>query len=936
MYQESKQKYKNPLEAAVLGFAACPACLGYGFLTTPGKQNIFCKSCHAKKNLVATFGNKVLYWDRRMCSSLLLEEKVTRFVKNVRIGILSMIASVGFVMFVWQFWIIAHHSWDFTELLTTRSFELMIFYISLLFDLYMWYLFYREKLLTHHIPWRSASPADFLEDFSHEPYENLMQLPHSKQLEISQFFSQEAQEVLEESFYLAGRLGHATIQPVHLLGVLMPTSKVRLIFGRLAVSPQDIVDRTQNLLSRIPSDASGEPWASFKWYQILFVAYREAFLAEREQIEVTDILFALVKADKKIHDIFYDVEIDLPKLRHVSEWIYEQRKLIERLRHWRSEASLRPTNSMNRAMTARPTKVLDSMSRDITLLAGYGKFYPLIGRKSELDAMFRTLKEVDGSVLLIGAPGVGKTAMIQGLAEKMVAEEVPEILKDKRLVALDIGALLAGAGTGVGGVEQRMLEALNEATSAGNVILVVEDIASLFTGAGGVAAESANILVNFISQGQVKVIATASVEDYMRYLENNTGFLRRFAQVKLEEPDFDLTMRILQSRSGVFEYRQKVYFTYNALEDSIKLSAKYVHDRYLPEKAIDVLQQSSIIASETRGINSIVTQKDVAEIISKMTHIEVKAVSQEEGEKLLNLEDAIHERMIDQEEAVSAVSSALRRARQELRDEKRPIANFLFLGPTGVGKTELAKTVTEVYFGDEKRMVRLDMSEYQDKQSLYRLIGSPQHTEGEKGGYLTEAVRQSPFTVLLLDELEKAHPDILNVFLQVMDDGRLTDSLGRTVDFTQTIIIATSNAGAIKIQEDVKNNIPIEQIKNNLLEKELNQYFRPEFINRFDAVVVFKPLSKDDVYEIAKLMLKRVAKELEAKGINFTATDSATRELALKGFDPKFGARPLRRVIQNDVEDALAKMLLKGKISRRDQVVLQRGGELTIEKAEEL
>lgn len=917
-----------------LQFLYCPTCKGFGYLVTPAGTPQTCSQCHGNGSIVAWFGGKILFWKMKVSRIVLLEEQIVRFVKSFRIGILAIIAASGMVLFLLEFWNIVTTGGTFLDLVRVQSFELGVFYTSLLFDFYAWYLFYRERMVSHPIPWRSVKREDFDIPIPANDYNGLMHVPHTKYVDISEAFSQVSLKLLEQSFSFADDLRSPSVEPIHIFAVLLPTSKMRLVLGRLGLPPENLTTRIESILQRNSQRANHEPVIGFKWQQILFVAYEEAFKAKRDQVEPTDILFALVKADKSIHDIFYDLDVDVAKLRHVVSWTYEQKKLVDRVRGWQREASLKPRNTMNRSMTARPTKTLDAISQDLTVLASQGAYFPLIGREKEMDDMFRALKEIGGSVLILGQPGVGKSALIQGLAEMMSAEQVPDEIKDLRLVSMNVGALLAGA-TGVGAVEQRMLTALNEIVMAGNVILVIEDVASLFSGVSGVASESANILSNFISQGRTKVITTVTTEDYMRYLENNISFLRRFQRIEMKEPDFDLAMQILQSRSGIFEYRHKVFFSYDALESAIHLTARYMHDRYLPEKAIDILEQSAILASESRGQNSIVTKEDVAIIVSDKANVDVKQVSDNDKEKLLNLEDTIHERMVDQEEAVSAVASALRRARQELRDTKRPIANFLFLGPTGVGKTELAKSVSEVYFGDEKRMVRIDMSEYQDKASIYRLIGSPGAGRDEKGGYLTEAIRQSPFTLLLLDEIEKAHPDILNIFLQVMDDGRLTDSLGRTISFTETIIIATSNAGAQYIQKEVRAGSSIESIKSHLLESELNNYFRPEFINRFDGVVVFKPLSKEDVFQITKIMLARVSRELESKGVFFEVSDEAAREVSEKGYDPQFGARPLRRVIQNEVEDTLAQFLLKGDLGRRDKVILEKGGKLRVERAEQ-
>ncbi|HEU0051085.1 MAG TPA: ATP-dependent Clp protease ATP-binding subunit, partial [Patescibacteria group bacterium] len=405
----------------------------------------------------------------------------------------------------------------------------------------------------------------------------------------------------------------------------------------------------------------------------------------------------------------------------------------------------------------------------------------------------------------------------------------------------------------------------------------------------------------------------------------------KFGKVMVQELSPDDSIRVLLAKSGTIEYQNSVFFSYAALEKTVQLAARYIRDARLPESAIQIAKEAAVRARKEHGEGSFVMVDDVASVVHEKTNIPVEAVTQDESAKLLNLEERLHKRVIGQEEAVMAVAQAIRRARAEMREGKRPIANFLFLGPTGVGKTELAKAVAAEYFGSEQAMVRLDMSEYQDASSVARVIGAP---GDNRGGLLTEAVRNRPFTIVLLDELEKAHPDILTLFLQVMDDGRLTDGVGRTVDFTNVVLIATSNAGTNFIQDQVKAAVPLEQIKTALLERELKGIFRPEFLNRFDGVIVFKPLTMDDVTQIAWLMVNGIAKRLEEKGIIFRADDAAVEELAQIGFDPLFGARPLRRVIQEKVENGLADLVLRQAVGRRDTVTLLSGAKLAVDKAE--
>ncbi len=427
------------------------------------------------------------------------------------------------------------------------------------------------------------------------------------------------------------------------------------------------------------------------------------------------------------------------------------------------------------------------------------------------------------------------------------------------------------------------------------------------------------------------MIATTTPQAYAAAIERSV-LGRVFQKVDILEPDQNDALQVLESKVGAIEYENNVMFTFEALEKAVQLSDRYMHESFLPKKAIGVAREVALEVARSKGQNASVTGEDVAHVVSQKTNIPLTNVKEEEKDKLLNLEKHMHERMVGQEEAVKSVAAALRRARTNLKSDARPIATFLFLGPTGVGKTELAKTIAETYFGSETSMVRADMSEYQDTQSIHRLIGAP---GSDQGGLLTEAVRKNPFSIVLLDEFEKASPEILNLFLQVFDDGRLTDAAGRTIDFTNAILIATSNAGSQYIQDAVAKGEQLETIKTTLIEEELKTTYRPELLNRFDGVIVFKPLSQEEVGQIARLMMNQVAKRLEPKGIFFRAEDDAVAAIAEQGYDPKFGARPLRRVIQERVDDAIANVLLQGEVRRRDTIVLEKDG-IRIEKGKEL
>ncbi|MEK7072196.1 MAG: AAA family ATPase, partial [Patescibacteria group bacterium] len=418
------------------------------------------------------------------------------------------------------------------------------------------------------------------------------------------------------------------------------------------------------------------------------------------------------------------------------------------------------------------------------------------------------------------------------------------------------------------------------------------------------------------------------LKDYTQYIEKNSSLGGIFAPVDIKEVEKDKAILICEIHAGSIEAKNQVYFSYAAIEKAVELSDRFIHNQYLPQKAIGILENAAVMAKKAKGCNALVLDQDVAEIVSQISNVPVTEVGETETEKLLHLEEKIHEKVIGQDQAVKAVASAVRRARAELRETKRPIANLLFLGPTGVGKTQLAKTLAEVYFGAEKNMIRLDMSEFQDQSGIARFIGTSRGGDG----LLTEPVRKNPFSLVLLDEIEKADKDIINIFLQVMEDGRLTDGSGQVIDFTNTIIIATSNAGTGFIQDQIKLGIDIEEITKQLIETHLKPYYRPEFLNRLDEVIVFKPLQIEEVKQITKLLLGDVATNLEAKGVTLEVTDVAIAELAQMGFDPTMGARPLKRVIQEKVRDVLATYVLENRLERRDKVVFDVGGKVEIRK----
>ncbi len=638
------------------------------------------------------------------------------------------------------------------------------------------------------------------------------------------------------------------------------------------------------------------------------------------------------------------------------------------------------------------TPTLDKYGRDLTKMAAELKLDPIIGRDKVIERVIQILsRRTKNNPCLIGEPGVGKTAVAEGLAQKIVQGLVPEILKDKKVITLDLSSMVAGAKYR-GEFEERLKGAMEEIRKCGNIILFIDEIHTIIgAGAAEGAIDAANILKPALARGEIQLIGATTLEEYRRHIEKDAALERRFQSIILDEPSFEECLEILKGIRDKYEAHHRVKITDDALDAAIKMSVRYIPDRFLPDKAIDLIdeaasririksltappavmeleeeienirqeKEAAITAQEYEkaanlrdrekeltdklakqkeswkdesiGDSAKVTDAEIAEIVSAWTGIPVKSIEEDEGERLLKLEDTLHSRVIGQNEAVTAVSKAIRRGRVGLKDPKRPIGSFIFLGPTGVGKTELSKALAEAMFGDEDALIRIDMSEYMEKHAVSRMVGSPPGYVGyDEGGQLTEKVRRKPYSVILFDEIEKAHPDVFNILLQILEDGILTDSQGRRVDFRNTVIIMTSNLGARLITEnkslgfaagsDEQSGRDFAKIKSDVM-GELKRAFKPEFLNRVDDTIVFTQLSREDIKQIAQKMLDTLSKRLEANEISATFTDNALEQIASVGFDPIYGARPLRRAIQSDIEDILAEKMLEGSVKKGDSICI--------------
>ena len=806
---------------------------------------------------------------------------------------------------------------------------------------------------------------------------------------MEELFTERAQAVLEIAQEEAKRLKHQSVSSEHVLLALVVEQNgiAGKVLREMDLNETEIYEEIEHLIGYggIRSYPKGVflPYSP-RMKQVFALASSEVKKTGSQKVGTEHILMSLLKDESIMATrIMINLGISLSKARQV-------------LKHKMGLAGDSGGKGMNRRrniqdkrQTPQGTPTLDSLARDLTKLAKENKLDPVVGRSREVKRLIQILsRRTKNNPVLVGEPGVGKTAIAEGLAQKIILGEVPEDMQEKRLMMLDMGSLVAGTKYR-GEFEDRMKKVIDEIYNDGQVILFIDELHTLI-GAGGAegAIDASNILKPALARGELQTIGATTLDEYQKYIEKDSALERRFARIQVDEPTPEEAEEILQGLRSRYEEHHGVEITDEAVRAAVNLSVRYITSRQLPDKAIDLIDESAakvrldqtdhltkstvikleidelvqekeaaiqkqdsenaaqlrrqekalrkklqkvsaIEAKQEQGYADRVTEEDVATVVSEWTGVPLQQLEKKESERLLELEGLLHERVVGQDEAVKAVSRAIRRARSGLKDPDRPIGSFMFLGPTGVGKTELAKALSEVMFGSEDALIRVDMSEFMEKYSTSRLIGSPPGYVGyDEGGQLTEKIRQKPYSVILLDEVEKAHPDVFNLLLQVLDDGHLTDSKGRKVDFRNTIMIMTSNIGATQIREEKNVGFNVQDVtkdhkamQKRILE-ELKKAFRPEFLNRIDETVVFHSLSKDEIHTIVQIMSKAIIKRLKEQDIQVKITPSAIDVIGKAGFDPEYGARPIRRALQKEIEDRLSEALLGGEIRLGDHVTV--------------
>lgn len=864
----------------------CPTCTGYGVLTSADGTIISCTTCNGV-GLSAKVGSTTLSFGLpALLNPVSSSTHRLQHVLRISLSVITFAVTVASAV------IIVLNSHQALDLIWAHDYWHTLFGLSGLTS--MWAL--------SHWNQRQTSKQSL-----HDLEKNLVTNP--AELNLLEYANPRVKQLFEQAAYAAQQLHTPAVDEAVLLLTLLEQPRISMMLARMEIPPLDFADTLRKQVSKRGTDKIGLVSFVPEVRRRLFMATQEALRNDFPYLDIEDILLAYATDPGVFAPLFKDYNLGKEEVYATTRWYAAEQERKRQWAFWLERGRSRPKGFMNRAWTALPTPFLDQYSLDITTQAANGALGGTSVRIMEITRVFEVLGSTkQNSVILVGEPGVGKTTLLNSLALRMVEENVPEIIKDKRLVQLDLTSLLAKGDK----AEESVQKIIEEVSQAGNVILAVPDVQALVGGTEG-GLDAAGVFANALNQGYLQVITTATHSDYHRYVESNSALASHLTVIELKPLSPEQALAVLEEEAATLEHRQHVFLTHPAMEAAAKLAAQYIPDQMLPASALTLLDEAaSAVANQKERW---VQREDVEKAIEKRTNIPVQAANTAEADKLLHLEDELHTRVVGQAEAITAVSEALRRARAGLRNPNRPVSSFLFVGPTGVGKTETAKAVADIYYGKGQPMLRLDMSEYQDAKSIYKLIGataadSDSYTEG---GTLTQPIREHPFTLILLDEIEKADSQVLNLFLQLLDDARLTENTGRTVSFTNCIIIATSNAGSADIVQMLQQGMQPQQLHDSVLGL-LQKHFKPEFLNRFDAIIPFHQLRPQEVVQIVGIMLKEVIAKAKEQNIDLSFTPEAVQKLADIGYDPTYGARPLRRAIQDKAEGLLSKLILGGQI----------------------
>lgn len=884
-----------------LDFVNCQMCS-----TTPNEKCRFCLG----NDFYGKIGGYALYWGETENLNFTYSVRYYQLKKIILQSLLIINALLLFGSFVYSIIINLSQQKSVLNIILDSSPLSLLFWILLGLLFISWYFVSGQKPVTKPLANFGFAPQT----------DNLLQ-----KINITSSFKP---AILADIHQTILNCEESKIKPNiwSLFDQMLNTNEFVWLFIKMEADPRSLRQALTLYLDNLKNEDQNLLHQQFD--QVLIQAYAEAVNLKSNSVSYNHVLLALFHLCQPVSQVFEVLNVAAEQVEKVCLWQENINHQSDKLAEYRQKSRFKPAGHMNKAWTAVPTPILDAFGSDLTALAKYEYLDRLIKREKELDQTINILQKTSqNNILLVGETGVGKSAIINGLAYKMVAEDVPDRLKDKRLISLNLSQLISAT---TGYTERYFNEALNEIVKSGNIILFIEDLhllAGVRSSSGG-PLDLLAILTEVLGKNRIQFIASTTPESYSKYISTYDQLVAEVTKLDIGEIDNETACAIIESIAYKIENSEGILLTHPAVVSAVELSNDLIADKKLPAKAYDLLQEAAVISRNQKKF--VVAKQDIIILLQQKTNIPLTQVSGEESAALLNLEQDLHGRVIGQEYAVKQVAEAVKRARVGLKDKNKPVASFLFVGPTGVGKTELAKALAAIYYGNEDKMIRLDMSEYQEIGDIKKIIGAPAgSSEFTERGYLTESVKKAPFSLVLLDELEKAHPDILNLFLQVLDEGKIKDSLGREVKFNNNIIIATSNAGTSLIQQGIKDNLPVNEIETNLM-SELKKYYRPEFLNRFDGVIMFKPLQENEILQIAAIMIERINKNLATQKITVSVAEEALKQFISAGYNQEFGARGLYRTLQDKVKNVVAEKMLTGELKEGMKIEIIGEGEARI------